>query len=138
MGRRAKKKTGTLDRIGEEVNLRKCPECAEHPDCFCWMEGRCTALNEGGGEECPFYKPAERAMEENRRSYRRLKGMGRFDLINEYIKPLTALGLLDEEIEEANAFADELEDFKESDYAEALAGTEDGHGRDDKQNPSGE
>lgn len=55
MGRKKKEKVGTFDRIGEEVNLEKCPECLEHPDCFAWMEGRCTALNESGGQGCVFY-----------------------------------------------------------------------------------
>ena len=46
MGRKKKEKVGSFDRIGEEVNLEKCPECVEHSDCFAWMEGRCTALKE--------------------------------------------------------------------------------------------
>jgi hypothetical protein len=46
MGRKKKEKVGSFDRIGEEVNLEKCPECVEHPDCFAWMDGRCTALKE--------------------------------------------------------------------------------------------
>ena len=54
MGRKKKEKVGSFDRIGEEVNLEKCPECVEHPDCFAWMEGRCTALKESGGRGCAF------------------------------------------------------------------------------------
>ena len=57
MGRKKKEKVGSFDRIGEEVNLEKCPECVEHPDCFAWMDGRCTALKESGCRGCVFLLP---------------------------------------------------------------------------------
>ena len=33
MGRKKKEKVGSFDRIGEEVNLEKCPECAFSESC---------------------------------------------------------------------------------------------------------
>ena len=98
MGRKKKEKVGSFDRIGEEVNLEKCPECVEHPDCFAWMEGRCTALKESGGRGCVFYCPAEKAIAEARVCFRKLMEQHRTDLIQKYFKSLSALGLLDEEI----------------------------------------
>ena len=99
MGRKKKEKVGSFDRIGEEVNLEKCPECVEHPDCFAWMEGRCTALKETGGRGCVFYCPAEKAIAEARMCIRKLMEQHRTDLIQKYFKSLSALGQLDEEID---------------------------------------
>ena len=95
MGRKKKEKVGSFDRIGEEVNLEKCPECVEHPGCFAWMEGRCTALKESGGRGCVFYCPAEIAIAEARVCFRKLMEQHRTDLIQKYFKALSALGLLD-------------------------------------------
>ena len=87
------------DRVGELTDLSECPVCAEHPDCFANIEGCCTALKKvDDGSPCPFYKNAEANMADARRSYQRLKENGRSDLISRYIKPLSAMGLLDDEI----------------------------------------
>ena len=59
----------TYDRIGEPVNMDKCPECAEHPDCFACINGKCTALSENGGQGCVFYKPEQQALQEVQRAY---------------------------------------------------------------------
>lgn len=120
MGRKRIKEPGMLDRIGEEVDLQKCPECREHQDCFGWREGRCEALKESGGAECSFYRPMDAATEEARQSYKKLTGKRRYDLIRKYVKPLTALGVMDDEIAEENSFAKELEAFKELDYGRAV------------------
>ena len=85
----------TYDRIGEPVNMDKCPECAEHPDCFACIEGKCTALSECGGQGCVFYKPEQQAIQEALRAYQMLKGKKRYDLIQKYIKAFTALGAKD-------------------------------------------
>lgn len=108
MGRKKKEKVGSFDRIGEEVNLEKCPECVEHPDCFAWMEGRCTALKESGGRGCVFYCPAEKAIAEARVCFRKLMEQHRTDLIQKYFKSLSALGLLDEEIDAVCRAVDQL------------------------------
>lgn len=100
MGRKRIKAEGSKDRIGETVDLAKCPSCEEHPDCFACMEGKCTALIISGGQDCAFYKPAEVELVQCKESYRRLKESERTDLISKYIKPLTALGVLDDEISE--------------------------------------
>ena len=72
--------------------MEKCPECAEHPDCFACIEGKCTALSESGGQGCVFYKPEQQAIQEALRAYQVLKGKKRYDLIQKYIKAFTALG----------------------------------------------
>ena len=99
MGRPSKKHMIT-DRVGERVDPETLPVCEEHADCFAWMEGRCTALNtKVDPSACGFFKTTEQALSECRRCYRRLKEQERSDLITRYIKALTALGMLDEEIE---------------------------------------
>lgn len=120
MGRKRKEKIGIFDRIGEAVNPEKCPDCLEHPDCFSCLDGKCTALNVSGGQGCVFYKSAERAIEEARAGYKRLREAGRFDLIQKYIKAYAAMGLLDVDIEESAEKAAEFEAFQASDYQAAL------------------
>ena len=126
-----------------------CPVYGTQPDCFACIDGRCTALKEADGKEadgtgavetvepvndetgksgagtggtgaCSFYKDAESNMAEVRKCYRRLKDMGRSDLIEKYIKPLTALGLLDDEIEAAEQYGEEFDAFRERNYQEQL------------------
>ena len=139
MGRKKKEKIGTFDRIGEEVNLEKCPECMAHPDCFAWMEGKCTALNESGGEDCVFYCPADIAMEKARQCFRRLIELQRTELIQKYFKALSALGLLDKEIDAVcrmgdqlsdGFFQDPLKESSEEDGEEVTDGADDGECRD--------
>ncbi len=118
MGRKRIRELKPLDRIGEEVDLEKCPECTAHPDCFSWMDGKCTALK-SVDEGCVFYCPAEKGTEEAKAAYRKLRAAGRFDLIDKYIKSLTALGVFDDEIEECDRKAEELDAYREADF-EAL------------------
>ena len=120
MGRKRIKKGGITDRIGEEVNLEKCPECREYPDCFCHLNGKCTALNANGGQGCVFYKPVEKALEEGRAAYRKLKGAKRHDLIRRYIKAYMAMGFLDEEIEAADKKIKEFEVFRHTDFRKLM------------------
>ena len=115
MGRKRKEKDGIFDRIGEEVNLEKCPECSEHPDCFCHLNGKCTALNASGGQGGVFYKPLEQALEESRMVYRKLKRIKRYDLIQRYIKVYMAMGILDDEIEAETEKIKEIEAFRHMD-----------------------
>lgn len=98
MGRMRKMRTGTYDRIGEKVNLDKCPKCGWHSDCFACMNGHCTALSETVEGDCIFYKSYEDATAENIQCYQKLKEAGRYDLIQKYIKPLTEVGALEGEI----------------------------------------
>ena len=116
MGRKRKEKVGIFDRIGEEVNLEKCPECIEHPDCFSCLNGRCTALNVSGGQGCSFFKPAAEGVDDCRDVYQRLKKAGRFDLIGKYLKAYTAMGFLDDEIDLEEVTMKKLEDYRESDF----------------------
>ena len=120
MGRKRIKAEGSKDRIGEIIDLAKCPTREEHPDCFACMEGKCTALSICGGRGCVFYKPAEVELAQSMKSYRRLKENGRTDLISKYIKPLTALGVLDDEISEAEAVGRTMEEFEAADYEKQL------------------
>lgn len=110
----------TYDRIGEPVNLEKCPECAEHPDCFACIGGKCTALSESGGQDCVFYKPEQQALQEVQRAYRVLKENKRYDLITKYMKALTALGATTQEFDAGESIMDELDKFAAEDLAAQL------------------
>ena len=120
MGRKRIREEKPRDRIGEEVNFEKCPECSEHPDCFCYIEGKCTALNVSGGQGCVFYKPTAEALREGRAAYRKLREEKRHDLIRRYIKAYTAMGFLDEEIEAANEKSKEFETLRHADYRKLM------------------
>ena len=127
MGRKRKNffENVTFDRIGEPVNLEKCPECAEHSDCFACIGGKCTALSENGGQGCVFYKPEQQALQEVQRAYRVLKENKRYDLIAKYRKALTALGATTQEFDSGESIMAELEEYAAEDYAaqlEAMAG----------------
>ena len=110
----------TYDRIGEPVNMDKCPECAEHPDCFACIEGKCTALSESGGQGCVFYKPEQQVLQEVQRAYRVLKENKRYDLIAKYMKALTALGATAQEFDDGESIVDELDKFAAEDLAAQL------------------
>lgn len=114
----------TYDRIGEPVNMDKCPECVEHPDCFACIDGKCTALSESGGQGCVFYKPEQQALQEVQRAYQVLKENKRFDLIEKYRKALTALGATVQEFDAGESIMAELDEYTAEDYAaqqEAMA-----------------
>ena len=115
MGRKRTRTERQRDRIGEEIDLEKCPECTAYPDCFALVEGRCTALK-SADEGCVFYCPEEKAVREARMAYRALRKAGRTDLIRKYIKLLTALGFLDEEIQVFEKKTRELEAFRDADF----------------------
>ena len=110
----------TYDRIGEPVNMDKCPECAEHPDCFACIDGKCTALNESGGQGCVFYKPEQQALQEVQRGYQVLKENKRFDLIAKYMKALDALGATEQEFDAGERIMAELDEYAAEDYAAQL------------------
>ena len=122
MGRKKKRieKEVTYDRIGEPVNMEKCPECMEHPDCFSCIEGRCTALKESGGRGCVFYKPEQQAIQEVQQAYYRLKKRKRHDLIQKYFKTLTALGARDEEFDGGENIMAKLDEYAAEDFAAQL------------------
>lgn len=110
----------TYDRIGEPVNMDKCPECAEHPDCFACIDGKCTALNESGGQGCVFYKPEHQALQEVRRAYQVLKENKRYDLIAKYLKALTALGATAQEFDAGEGIMADLNEYAAEDLAAQL------------------
>ena len=120
------------DRVGEMTDLNECPVCTVHPDCFAIIEGHCTALQKtDDSKPCPFYKNAEVNMAEAKECYQRLKDKGRSDLIRMYIKPLSAMGMLDAEIEAAERYGEEFDSFRENDYQEQLARMLEDDGFDD-------
>ena len=59
-------------------------------------------------------------MSECRRCYRRLKEQERSNLITRYIKALTALGMLDEEIDAEEHNREQLDAFEKTNYQEQL------------------
>ena len=122
MGRKRKNffEDTTYDRIGEPVNMDKCPECAEHPDCFACIDGKCTALNESCGQGCVFYKPEQQALQEVQRAYQVLKENKRFDLIAKYMKALDALGATEQEFDAGESIMAELDEYAAEDYAAQL------------------
>lgn len=107
------------DRVGEQTDLSLCPVCLSHPNCFANIDRRCTALRETA-EPCPFYKDRDEHLAEARRCYQRLKEKGRADLIRKYAASHTAMGLLDDEIAEAEVYSAQFDKFRESNYAEQL------------------
>ncbi len=112
------------DRIGELVDLNKCPVCTAHTDCFGNINGKCTALNDSGvckGQGCAFYKNREQADAENKAAFRQLLKTHRYDLINKYGKQLSALGAMDDEVmnESIEGSAD-FEAFADADYQKQL------------------
>ena len=122
MGRKSEEEKITIiDRVGEKVDLNKCGLCEAHPDCFANVDGRCTALKKNAcSSDCTFYATADEAFEAAKRSYQRLKEIGRTDLILANIKTLSALGVLDEEFELADQYTGEFEAFREQNYQEQL------------------
>ena len=122
MGRKRKNffENVTFDRIGEPVKLEKCPECAEHPDCFACINGKCTALSECGGQGCVFYKPEHQALQEVRRAYQVLKENKRYDLIAKYLKALTALGATAQEFDAGEGIMADLNEYAAEDLAAQL------------------
>lgn len=112
------------DRIGELVDLNKCPVCTAHTDCFGNINGKCTALNDSGicnGQGCVFFKNHDQALVENKAAFKKLVQTRRYDLINKYGKQLAALGAMDDEAMNVSIDGIEnLEAFAEADYQEQL------------------
>ena len=120
------------DKVGELTDLSLCPECPAHMDCFANMEWRCTALRQvHDAATCPFYKTAEKNLSEAMQCYQRLKEEGRSDLIARYVKTLSAMGVLDDEIEAAERYGEEFDSFRERDYQEQLTRALENDGFDD-------
>ena len=126
MGRRPKEVNPNIvrDKVGEKTDLSLCPVCpyvASKPDCFANIEGHCTALKvTEDSDTCSFYKSEEQVVVDAKRSYQRLKEMGRSGLINKYIKSLSAMGVLDDDIEMAEQYGEQFESFREQNYQEQL------------------
>ena len=119
-----------MDWVGEEVDRDFCPPCTKHPDCFACKEGHCTTMRipdkriskkkRVAFEQCGFYKPIEQVNESGARCYKRLKEMGRRDLINKYADTLIVTGAMDEEIQEANLKAEEIDQFRDANFSELM------------------
>ena len=124
VGRKRTREAKPIDRIGERVDLEKCPVCTEHMDCFSYLGGRCTALKYAD-EGCAFYCSSHKAISEVKQAYQKLKESGRTDLIRKYIKTMAALGVLDDEIEEYGRKAAELDAYKNVDFDALMRETPD-------------
>ena len=103
------------DWVGESVEREVCPECKEHPDCFAWVDGRCTALTKAD-RSCGFYRAREWVREEGRQNYKRLKAVGRRDLIWKYHDTLMDTGAMDAEMREAEEQAEAFEVYREEHF----------------------
>ena len=112
------------DRIGELVDLNKCPVCMAHADCFGNINGKCTALNDSGvcnGQGCVFYKNRDQALVENKAAFKKLVQTRRYDLINKYGKQLAALGAMDDEaMNESIEGSCDFEAYAEADYQKQM------------------
>ena len=118
------------DWVGETVDRDTCPPCAVHPDCFACVEGYCTALRipdgrvtktkKAANDGCGFYKPIQQVKESGVRGYRRLKELGRRDLINKYVNTLIVTGAMDDEIREADLQAESFDQYRESNFNEQM------------------
>lgn len=134
MGRKPKEDKPNIirDRGGERTDLFLCPICASHPDCFANIKERCTALSVvDESMPCPFYKSAEKNMAQAKQCYQHLKDTGRSDLISKYIKPLSAMGMLDDEIAAAESYGEQFDSFREGNYQEQLQKAMESGGIDD-------
>ena len=118
------------DWAGEEVDRDSCPECLKHLDCFACVDGYCTALRipdrrvskkkKAVSDECGFYKPIQQVRESGIRGYRRLKKIGRRDLIDKYADTLIMTGTMDDEIQEADMQAESFDQFRENDFSDQM------------------
>lgn len=119
-----------IDWAGEEVDRDSCPECLAHSDCFACVSGYCTALRipdkriskkkRAANTECGFYKPIQQVRESGARGYRRLKEIGRRDLIDKYADTLIMTGAMDSEIQEADLQAEFFDQFRETNFNEQM------------------
>ena len=119
-----------MDWAGESVDRDSCPPCEKHLDCFACVEGYCTALRipdgrvskkkKAASDECGFYKPIQQVKESGIRGYRRLKEIGRRDLIDKYADTLIMTGAMDDEIQEADLQAESFDRFRESNFNEQM------------------
>ena len=113
------------DWVGGKVFTEECKWCDEHPDCFAWVDGWCTALKRPDGrskgkewtdEECGFYRERQWVRDEGIRNYKRLKAVGRWDLIRKYHDTLMATGAMDDEIQATEKQADAFETYREQHF----------------------
>ena len=122
------------DRIGELVDLNKCPVCTAHTDCFGNINGKCTALNDSGvcnGQGCVFYKNRDQALSENKAAFKKLVQTRRYDLISKYGKQLVAIGAMDDEaMDDSFEGGCDLDAFAEADYQKQLEELSEKEGED--------
>ena len=122
------------DRIGELVDLNKCPVCTAHTDCFGNINGKCTALNDSGvcnGQGCVFYKNRDQALSENKAAFKKLVQTRRYDLISKYGKQLAAIGAMDDEaMDDSFEGGCDLDAFAEADYQKQLEELSEKEGED--------
>ena len=122
------------DRIGELVDLNKCPVCTAHTDCFGNINGKCTALNDSGvcnGQGCVFYKNHDQALSENKAAFKKLVQTRRYDLISKYGKQLVAIGAMDDEaMDDSFEGGCDLDAFAEADYQKQLEELSEKEGED--------
>lgn len=88
------------DRIGEDTGPFDCALC-HAVSCFACIHGYCTALEKYANGTCAFYKDAEENRLEIRRCFYRLISRERFDLLYKYADTMATLGLMDQELKDA-------------------------------------
>ena len=89
-----------VDRVGEETDLEKCSVC-HALSCFSCVQDHCTALGKFSTGGCVFYKDAEENLLKIRRCFYRLISHERFDLLYKYADTMAALGLMNQELKDA-------------------------------------
>ena len=99
------------DRIGEDTDPSDCVLCYA-VSCFSCVQGYCTALEKITVGGCVFYKDAAQNRKEIRRCFYRLISHDRFDLLRKYADTMAALGLMDEELADAELQRKRLGDYQ--------------------------
>lgn len=103
--------TYSKDCIGEDTDPSDCALC-HAISCFSCVQDYCTALEKITVGGCVFYKDAAQNRKEIRRCFYRLISRERFDLLRKYADTMAALGLMDEELADAELQRKRLGDYQ--------------------------
>ena len=104
------------DRIGEDTDPSNCALC-HAVSCFSCVQGYCTALEKVTVGGCVFYKDAAQNRKEIRKCFYRLIILERFDLLRKYADTMAALGLMDEELADAELQRKRLVEYRSRHFA---------------------
>ncbi len=108
------------DRIGEDTDPFDCALCFA-ASCFSCVHGYCTALEKLAAGLCAFYKEAEENRREIRRCFYRLISYECFDLLYKYADTMAALGLMDQEVKDAENQRAMLAEYQRAHMAQLCA-----------------